>query len=150
MSTLERAIAIATSAHAGQLDKAGEPYILHPLRLMMKISGEKGRITAVLHDVVEDSPITLQDLRAEGFCETVLTALTALTHLPDESYEAYLERVLVHPLARNIKRLDLEDNMNIQRLGALLSDRDLARLKKYRAAWEKVRHPPPTETGPPP
>ena len=75
MSTLERAIQIAATAHAGQADKAGEPYILHPLRVMMTVTTPKERIAAVLHDVVEDTAVSLDDLGAQGFSADVLSAI---------------------------------------------------------------------------
>jgi len=77
MATLERAIAIAAAAHAGQVDKAGQPYILHPLRVMLRVATEHERIAAVLHDVVEDTDVTLHTLAAEGFAPEVIAAVEA-------------------------------------------------------------------------
>ena len=85
MSTLERAIQVAVSAHAGQVDKAGQPYILHPLRVMLHVSGLHERISAVLHDVVEDTDLTLEDLAGEGFPDDVIMALEALTKREGET-----------------------------------------------------------------
>src|SRR5687767_2629355 len=85
VSTLERAIAIAAQAHAGQVDKAGQPYILHPLRVMLRLATEEERIVGVLHDVVEDTPVSLQQLRDEGFSESVLSAVEALTKRDGET-----------------------------------------------------------------
>lgn len=85
MSTLERAIEIAVRAHAGQKDKGGEPYILYPLRVMLRMRTEGERIVAVLHDLVEDSNFTIDDLRLEGFSKEVIEALEALTKRPGES-----------------------------------------------------------------
>jgi GTP diphosphokinase / guanosine-3',5'-bis(diphosphate) 3'-diphosphatase len=85
MSTLERAIAIASGAHAGQVDKAGQPYILHPLRVMLRIASEAERIAEVLHDVMEDSGVTLELLRAEGFSSEIISAVDALTRRKGES-----------------------------------------------------------------
>ena len=108
MATLERALLLATTAHMGQVDKAGQPYILHPLRLMMRLETEEERTVAILHDTVEDTPLTLAQLRQEGFSEAVLVALDHLTHRPEQSYEAYMERLRRNVLAVRIKRLDLE------------------------------------------
>jgi GTP diphosphokinase / guanosine-3',5'-bis(diphosphate) 3'-diphosphatase len=85
MSTLDRAIQIAVTAHAGQIDKGGEPYILHPLRVMLRMRNEEERIAAVLHDVVEDSDSTFESLIAEGFSPNVICALEALTKRPGEA-----------------------------------------------------------------
>lgn len=83
--TLERAIAIAAAAHEGQVDKGGAPYILHPLKVMLRVNTLEERIVAVLHDVVEDCGISFDDLRKEGFSETVLTAIESVTKVPGES-----------------------------------------------------------------
>ncbi|MBF0613801.1 MAG: GTP pyrophosphokinase [Magnetococcales bacterium] len=139
MATLDQAIAVAAKAHLGQMDKAGHPYILHPLRIMMRLESDEERMVAVLHDVIEDTALTLAKLRQLGFSETVLEALDRLTHRLGEQYEDYIERVVEHPLARRIKLMDLEDNMDVRRLANPLTDRDLARLQKYRRAWERLR-----------
>ncbi len=133
MSTLERAIAIAAEAHAGALDKGGHPYILHPLRIMMSLSTPDERITAVLHDVVEDSSWTIEQLRSEGFSEDVLRAVDALTKRDGEKYLDYVRRAGANPLARRVKRADLADNMNLSRLTSP-SDQDNARIEKYESA----------------
>ncbi len=99
MSTLERAIAIAAEAHAGQTDKAGERYILHPLRVMLAMETDVERIVAVLHDVVEDSGITLQDLRDEGFAEEAVAAIDALTKRDGELKLGAAARAKRNPLA---------------------------------------------------
>lgn len=142
MATLERALLLATTAHMGQVDKAGQPYILHPLRLMMRLETEEERTVAILHDTVEDTPLTLAQLRQEGFSEAVLVALDHLTHRPEQSYEAYMERLRRNVLAVRIKRLDLEDNMDIRRLDEPLTDRDCQRLKKYRRVWSWLQRLP--------
>lgn len=85
MSTIERAIEIAARAHAGQVDKAGAPYILHPLRVMLAVKTEEQQMAAVLHDVVEDTEVTFNELRAEGFAANVLEAVKALTKRDGES-----------------------------------------------------------------
>ncbi len=130
MSSLERAIAIAATAHAGQVDKAGAPYILHPLRVMLAVDGLEAQIVAVLHDVVEDTAITFDFLRQEGFSEAVLLALEALTKRPRESRLAAAERAVVNPLARLVKIADVTDNMNLKRI-AQPTEKDFKRLAEY-------------------
>jgi (p)ppGpp synthase/HD superfamily hydrolase len=134
MATFEKAISIAVKAHEGQQDKAGAVYILHPLRMMLKMESEADMIVAVLHDVVEDSALTLDDLRQQGFPQEVLDAIDSLTRRAGESYAAFIERAGRNPIARRVKLADLEDNMNITRMGTL-SDKDLERLKRYHEAW---------------
>ncbi|KAF0866370.1 GTP pyrophosphokinase [Pseudomonas sp. LD120] len=133
MSTLERAIAIATQAHAGQVDKGGAPYILHPLRVMLRLSQPQERVVAVLHDVLEDSPVTLAELRAEGFSDELLDALVALTKAEGEDYPAFIQRAAQNPLARAVKLADLAENSDLSRIPAP-GDEDLQRLEKYRQA----------------
>ena len=134
---LARAIAIAAEAHQDQLDKAGAPYILHPLRMVLRARTVAERTVAVLHDVVEDSDWTLERLAEEGFPQTILDAVDSLTHRPDENYEAFTERVAGNPLALQVKLYDLEDNMTLTRLTAL-TPRDLERLQKYHAARQRL------------
>lgn len=116
MSTLERAIVIAAEAHAGQTDKAGEPYVLHPLRVMQRVEREAARIAAVLHDVVEDTPWTLDGLAAEGFREEVVSAVDALTRREGEIYLDFCRRAAEDPVARLVKLADLEDNLDPARV----------------------------------
>lgn len=133
-ATLEDAISIAAGAHRGQRDKAGAPYLLHPLRLMLRMDSEAAMMAAVLHDVVEDSDWTLEKLRERGFSEEVVGAVECLTHREGEPYEEFVERLKVNPLARRVKIADLEDNMNVLRIGAL-APKDLQRIEKYHRAW---------------
>ena len=133
MSNLEEAIALATRAHQGQTDKAGAPYILHPLRIMQRMDSEEAKMVAVLHDVVEDTPVTLKELRALNFSETVVTAIDSLTRRAEESYEAFIERDKLTPLARKVKLADLDDNMDLQRLQHI-TDRDKQRWHRYAKA----------------
>ena len=142
MATLERAIEIAVLAHKGTSDKAGAPYVLHPLRLMFAVDNAEAKIVAVLHDVVEDSKPPqrwgIEELREEGFSATVLEALDCVTARPDESYDDFIERILPNPIARQVKIADVSDNMNIARLGPELTDKDVARLRKYRRALARL------------
>src|SRR5262245_53659472 len=137
MGTLERAIAIAAAAHAGQRDKAGAPYILHPLRVMLAQKEPAPRIAAVLHDVVEDTPWTLDQLRAEGFSEEVLRAVDALTKRDGEDYISFVERAGRDPVARPVKIADIRDNMDTSRI-ATITDRDRTRLERYRQALARL------------
>jgi len=132
-----KAIAIAVKAHAGQTDKAGMPYILHPLRVMMKMASVTEMIVAVLHDVVEDSDWTIEQLRAEGFAEDVLQALDLLTKRSGEVYEAFIQRVKALPISVAVKLGDLEDNMDTKRLRCV-TEEDKVRLEKYRRAWSEL------------
>lgn len=137
MSTLERAIALAATAHAGQTDKVGAPYILHPLRVMLRMTTEEDRIAAVLHDVVEDCGVTPDQLIAEGFAPAVVEAVGYLTKLTvdgkEEPYDAFIRRVARNPIARRVKLGDLDDNMDLSRI-AQPTERDFARIEKYRRA----------------
>ncbi|MCY1416766.1 Bifunctional (p)ppGpp synthase/hydrolase relA [compost metagenome] len=133
MSTLERAIAVAARAHEGQRDKAGVAYILHPLRVMLRVDTTEQRIVAVLHDVLEDSPMTLADLAREGFPLKILAAVNALSRRPGENYQAFVERLADDPLAKAVKLADIEDNSDLSRLAAP-GPEDLARLARYRLA----------------
>jgi len=133
MSPLEHAIALAARAHAGQVDKAGQPYILHPLRVMLRLEGADERVVAVLHDVVEDTLWTFEALEAEGFSSAVLAGLEAVTRRGGETYDDFVRRAAAHPVGRRVKRADLEDNLDATRIAAP-TERDRARFEKYRAA----------------
>lgn len=135
MATLEQAILIATQAHRYQQDKAGRPYILHPLRVMMAMDDEREMIAAVLHDVVEDNKHwSFERLGREGFPADIIEILDHLTRRSEESYEDFILRAAQHPTARKIKLADLRDNMDITRLGEL-GDADVERLHRYQRAW---------------
>ena len=116
MALLEKAIEIALKAHAGQKDKAGEPYILHPLRVMGMMETEHERVVAVLHDVLEDSDILYNDLYAKGVPINLLDSLDALTKRKAESYSDYIERCAADPIAKAVKLADLFDNLSPDRL----------------------------------
>ena len=137
MSTLEDAISLAVEAHRGQRDKAGRPYILHPLRVMMRLETDEERTVAILHDVVEDTPWTLERLRERGYPAPVLSALDALTKREGETYEAFVERLRPDALARRVKLADLEDNMDVRRLPAV-TEEDMRRLTRYVKAWRRL------------
>lgn len=132
VSTLERAIEIAAAAHAGQVDKAGEPYILHPLRVMLRVKTEHERMAAVLHDVVEDSAVTLSALADAGFPAGVIAAVAALTKEAGESRLDAARRAAQNPLARTVKLADNAENMDLSRI-ANPTEKDYARLEEYKA-----------------
>src|SRR5215475_8650706 len=137
MATLDKAILIAAQAHLGQRDKAGAAYILHPLRMMMRMESETAMMAAVLHDVVEDSDWTLEQLRGEGFSEEVLQAVDCLTRREGERYDEFVARAQANPIARQVKIADLEDNMNVKRIGEM-TPKDLARIEEYHRAWRAL------------
>ena len=142
MSTLERAIEIARGAHKGQLDKAGCEYIGHPLRVMAAGRSLEEKIAGVLHDVVEDSDWTFEQLEAEGFPSSVIEALRCVTKLSEEEpYDKFIARVKTNPLAVAVKINDLSDNMDIRRL-PYISDKDIKRLKKYLKAYKQLTGEP--------
>ena len=133
MSNLETAIRIAVTAHAGQKDKEGLPYITHPLRLMHAVTDDAAKIVAVLHDVVEDTSVTLDDLRREGFSEAILASMELVTHRKDEPYADYVVGCKADPVARAVKLADLADNCSMPRcmLRPKQIARDLARIHRY-------------------
>lgn len=148
--SLERAIEIAASAHAGQVDKGGAPYVLHPVRVMLALTDPVARIVAVLHDVVEDGKgWSFERLAHEGFSPVVIEAVRAVTKQAEEeapkdasaeqkreAYLRFVRRAAQHPIGRLVKRADLEDNLDASRLGHPLSAKDEQRLSRYREALE--------------
>jgi (p)ppGpp synthase/HD superfamily hydrolase len=148
MSTVKQAIEVAMDAHRNQEDKSEEAYILHPLSLMQQMETEAEKEVAILHDVVEDSEKTLEDLRKKGFSKKVVEAVKHLTKAErlkdrelgtnDESYEEFIDRVDENELARKIKVADLEHNMDLTRLKKL-TDSDLERIEKYHRSWKELK-----------
>lgn len=134
---LNKAIEIANLAHKGQIDKGGAPYILHPLRVMMTRENEIERICAVLHDVVEDSDITFNDFRCEGFSEEVVDVLDCLTKRTGEKYDEFINRVISNRIACRVKLADLRDNMDTSRIKNP-SEKDIERMKKYQDAEKQI------------
>jgi (p)ppGpp synthase/HD superfamily hydrolase len=134
VSTLQRAIEIAVEAHSGQVDKAGSPYILHPLRVMLSLESNEERIVAVLHDVCEDCPDWDFDrLRSEGFCDIVIDAVCSVTKIEGESYDDFVLRASRNKIGKAVKIADLIDNSNISRISQP-TERDRERLAKYASA----------------
>lgn len=142
MGDLEHAIALAVEAHRGQEYPAPqrEPYVLHLFRVMLAVDGEPARMTAVLHDVLEDTTLTVDDLLGSGVPRTVVDAVVVLTRRPDEPYDEYIERVADHQLAREVKLADLADNLaNNERLAR--TPAVLARIDRYKGAMRRLAMP---------
>lgn len=128
---LEDAIALATKLHKGQVDKRGEPYILHPLAVMLKGKNEKERIVGILHDVLEDCPITKEDLRKLDYSEEILEALDLLTKRPEEekNYSAFIDSG--NRLAISVKINDIRNNLDPDRFARKPTERNFKRRDKY-------------------
>lgn len=141
--TLEDAIVLAAHWHRGQLYPSvkGEPFILHPLRVMLQVESDVGRIVAVLHDVIEDTACTFDDLRRLEYSERVIAAVDRLTRRDGEAYERYIERIQEDPLARQIKLADLADNLaNNRRLAEVSASREVQdRITRYERAIAQLR-----------
>ncbi len=131
MATLERALVIAALAHAGQRDKGGQPYIMHPLRMMLKLESEQERIVALLHDVLEDSEITVDELAEAGFSDEVLQAVQNLSRRPGETRMDAARRAAGSPLTLRVKLVDNADNLDLKRIPEP-TVQDQERLKEYR------------------
>ena len=139
MSTLERAIRIAVKVHKGQKDKYGAPYIGHVLRVSGRGRTEDEKIVGALHDVVEDSDWTFDDLRKAGFGEHIVSAVRALTkESDDEDYDHFVERTRRNKLAIRVKLADLQDNMDLRRIPGEMGAKDLKRMNKYLKAWHTL------------
>lgn len=138
MATLERAIELAARAHAGQVEETGTPYILHPIRLMTRFATVAEQIVAVLHEVVEDCGVTMEALRREGFSDEVVDAVDALTRRADEAYLDYLKRLAPSPLARRMKKADLEEHADISRIEQP-SVEDHKRAEEFRGKMAMLR-----------
>lgn len=138
---LGRAMEIAAAAHEGQTDKAGDPYILHPLRVMAACKGDAAQIVAVLHDVVEDSDWTLEALRAEGLPDDLVAALDAVTRRDAEDYFDFVCRAGQSEIGRAVKIADLRDNLEISRIEKP-TDKDERRCEKYRQALQILKASP--------
>lgn len=141
MSTLEKAIEIASQSHAGVLDKQGEPYILHPLRVMLNVRGLSAQVVAVLHDVVEDTDVTLEDIRNAGFSEDVVTGLALVTHKREMSYADYVIGCKQNAIAQEVKLSDLRENTRLDR-ALMRADRfadDTSRMQRYILSYQFLK-----------
>ena len=132
-SMVDLALSIARKAHEGQLDKAGVDYIEHPIYVASQVDTEEEKAVALLHDVIEDSPVSAEELLQAGLPETVVTAVQVLTKKKEQDYQTYLETVKKNPLARVVKLADLEHNSDLSRLSCI-TEKDRERLKKYKKA----------------
>lgn len=130
MVSIEQAIAFAATKHMGQVDKANAPYILHPLRVMMNVSTIQQKIVAVLHDVLEDTNTTVDELYKLGCDNDIVEAILALTKLKGESRTEAAKRTLQNPIARVVKIADITDNMDLSRIHSP-TDKDFERIKEY-------------------
>jgi len=137
MFLLKKAIEIAIGAHRGQKDRAGAPYILHPLRVMLRLESDTEMIVAILHDVIEDSSWTADQLREEGFSEEIVEAVENLTKRDGEPYGDFIERAKQSPLSHRVKIADLKDNMDMSRLSRLTED-DMTRFERYHRALQTL------------
>jgi (p)ppGpp synthase/HD superfamily hydrolase len=133
MSTLERAVSIAVDAHRGQRDRVGQPYLLHPIRVMLRMESTDDQIVAVLHDVVERSDWTFDRLRDEGFSARIVDAIDSLTRRDEEAYEEYILRVSTNRIGRRVKLADLRDKCDRIDLEKPAEDGE-ERLSRFRRA----------------
>ena len=130
---LELALSIATEAHRGQFDKAGIDYIEHPIFVASQVDSEEEKAVALLHDVIEDSSVTAEELLNAGLPETVVTAVQILSKKKGQDYQTYMKTVKSNPLARAVKLADLKHNSDLSRLETI-TDKDSERLEKYKKA----------------
>lgn len=139
MFSLGKAIQFAAEKHASQLDKGGNAYILHPLRMMMRLrsSDEELMAIAILHDVVEDCGVSFDDLQELGMTERVIKGVSDLTRQNGETYEQFIERLKDNPDALKVKKEDLKDNSDLTRLKGV-SEKDVARMQKYMKAYKRI------------
>ena len=136
---LERAIEIAQEAHKGVKDKGGHDYINHPIRVMHAMSNDQEKIVAILHDVVEDSDWTFERLKEEGFEDSVIESLRCVTkYSEEEDYQEFIRRAATNKIATKVKMADIEDNLDLSRLGTL-TEKDLTRIKKYKKALKYLK-----------
>lgn len=137
---LDRMLVIATNAHAGQFDRGGAPYILHPLRVMsfLKTDDEELQCIALGHDVIEDTSVTYRDLYDNGISERVVVGIRALTKVPGETLDEYKARVFANPDAMQVKLCDLRHNTDIRRLKGV-TEKDIARMAKYHTFYLEIQ-----------
>ena len=138
MPTLEYAIILAARAHRGEVHKTGQPYVLHVVRVMLRLDTDVEKIVAVLHDLVEENGIMLDHLRAKGYSEEILQALDCLSRREDEPYGHFIERVKANPIARRVKIADIEGNVELRRFSGL-TEENMKRVKKYQNVLLQLR-----------
>ena len=137
---LSTMIVIVTNGHAGQFDRGGNPYILHPFKVMhyLKSEDEELMCMALGHDVIEDTSVTYKDLRDAGISERVITGIRALTKVPGETYDEYKEKVFACEDAMRVKMADLRHNTDIRRLKGV-TEKDIARMAKYHTFFMEIK-----------
>ena len=130
----QKALELAVEKHKNQTDKAGNPYILHPLHVMENVNSKEGKVVAILHDIIEDTDITEDYLLKIGLSKRIVDAVVALTRSEDMDYQEYIKNLSSNPLAKEVKLADLEHNMDLKRLPTL-EEKDLERNRKYQIAY---------------
>ena len=130
----QKALELAVEKHKNQTDKAGNPYILHPLHVMENVNSKEGKIVAILHDIIEDTDVTEDYLLKIGLSKRIVDAVIALTRSEDIDYQEYIKNLGSNPLAKEVKLADLEHNMDLKRLPTL-EEKDLERNRKYQIAY---------------
>lgn len=132
-------LVLVTNAHAGQFDRGGKPYILHPLAVMHKLRTDDEELMCIAlgHDVIEDTKTTYADLRAAGMTERVIQGIRSLTKVPGETYDEYKQRVFLNQDAMRVKLKDLMHNTDIRRLKGI-TDKDIARMAKYHQFYMEI------------
>ena len=149
---LEKAIKIAVEAHTGQVDKGGNPYILHPLRVMLSLNSEQERVVGVLHDVVEDCKgWTWERLKEQGCSDEIIEALKSVSKTPEEEaeyqelledkklghYLEFIQRAKANEIGRRVKKADIRDNLDISRIDDITSS-DISRLNRYKFVLDEL------------
>lgn len=129
----KKALKICFKAHINQVDKTGVPYVFHLFHLAEQMDDEESVCLALLHDVVEDTSMTFEDLINEGFSEKIISALRLLTHLDSTPYMEYIQKIKENPLAKKVKLADLRHNSDLSRLD-LLVDKIPSKLELYKIA----------------
>lgn len=130
----QKALELAVKKHKNQVDKAGNPYILHPLHIMESVKNKDAKIVALLHDIIEDTDVTEDYLLKIGISKDIVDAVVLLTHNEGTDYQEYVKNLSSSPLAKEVKMADLEHNMDLRRL-PILKQRDLDRNRKYQIAY---------------
>ena len=131
----DRALRIAIRAHEGQQDKSGREYVMHPIRVAERCKDTRAKIVALLHDTIEDTDVTIEYLRKEGFPEEIIDAVLSVTKQEGENYEDFVRRAARNAIGKEVKIADLEDNMDIRRLKEI-KEEYVDRLRKYLRAWQ--------------
>ena len=135
----DRALRIAIRAHEGQKDLSGREYVMHPIRVAERCKDLKSKIVALLHDTIEDTMVTEEYLRREGFPKEIIDGVLSVTKREGENYEDFVRRAAGNAIGRVVKIADLEDNMDIRRL-KVITDDDVFRLRKYLRAWQYLKN----------